>query len=422
MFAITYQDDQNRIKEEELKAYLEENKNVLDTVKHNPDKYQDALGWMDPKEWASDVQLSRLEEKAKEVQSNADAFVLIGVGGSNNAARAVIKALDPKRSIEVYYAGNTISPYEVNRLLKKLEKKSVYINVIAKNFETLEPGIGFRILRKWLTEQYKDQAFTRIIATGTRGSHLEQLSKENGYTFFAFPDTIGGRYSALCDVGLFPMAVAGVDIRKVVQGARDMRTFLYEKEGAENPAYYYAAIRNLLNQKGMKIEMLSFFEPRYRYFAKWWTQLFAESEGKCKKGLYPVSAQCSEDLHSVGQFVQDGSPIIFETFLNVKNQDASCISEPDGVDDGFEYLNGMDFWEINKKAFEATYKAHSQCLPCFRIQVDYIDEYSFGQLFYFFEFACYISGMLLQINPFDQPGVEAYKGYMFEALGKNKKC
>lgn len=204
MFAITYQDDQNRIKEEELKAYLEENKNVLDTVKHNPDKYQDALGWMDPKEWASDVQLSRLEEKAKEVQSNADAFVLIGVGGSNNAARAVIKALDPKRSIEVYYAGNTISPYEVNRLLKRLEKKSVYINVIAKNFETLEPGIGFRVLRKWLTEQYKDQAFTRIIATGTRGS-----------------------------------------------------------------------------------------------------------------------------------------PIIFETFLNVKNQDASCISEPDGVDDGFEYLNGI---------------------------------------------------------------------------------
>ncbi len=421
MFAITYQDDNNRIQEDELKRYLKDNESVLDTVKKKPKEFEDVLGWMDPEEWASDAQLSILEGKAAEVRSNADAFVLIGVGGSNNAARAVIKALDGLEGVEVYYAGNTISPYEVNRLLKELEGKSVYINVIAKNFETLEPGIGFRVLRKWLTERYKDQAFTRIIATGTRGSHLEQISRENGYTFLTFPDTIGGRYSALCDVGLFPMAVAGADIRKVVQGAKDMRAFLYEREGAENPAYYYAAIRNLLNQKGMKAEMLSFFEPRYRYFAKWWTQLFAESEGKCKKGLYPISSQCSEDLHSVGQFVQDGSPIMFETFLDVKNQDASYISEGDGVDDRFDYLDGVDFWEINKKAFEATYKAHSQCLPCFRIQVEHIDEYSFGQLFYFFEFACYISGLLLGINPFDQPGVEAYKGYMFEALGKNKK-
>ena len=419
MLTITYQDHVNKIQKEELQSYLEEKKEVLDRVKYNPKGYEDMLGWMDPEEWASDAQLSILEEKAREVREHADAFVLIGVGGSNNAARSVIKALNPQGP-KVYYAGNTISPYEVNCLLKELEGKSVYINVIAKNFETLEPGIGFRVLRKWLTERYGDRASQRIIATGTRGSHLEKISNDNGYTFLIFPDAIGGRYSAICDVGLFPMAVAGADIRKVVQGVKDMRAYLYETEGEENPAYYYACIRNLLNQKGMKAEMLSFFEPRYRYFAKWWIQLFAESEGKDGKGLYPVSAQCSEDLHSIGQFVQDGTHMIFETFLDVKNQDASYVLEKDQVDDRFDYLNGVDFWEINKKAFEATYKAHTQCLPCFKIQVEQIDEYSFGQLFYFFEFACYISGMLLGINPFDQPGVEAYKGYMFEALGKEQ--
>ena len=419
VFTITYQDNQNRISENEWADYVKEKNAILDQVRNNPDGYEDALGWMDPEEWASDAQLSRLEEKAKEIREQADAFVLIGVGGSNNAARAVIKALDLEDGPEIYYAGNTISPYEVNRLLKQLKGKSVYINVIAKNFETLEPGIGFRVLRAWLTDQYGEKACERIIVTGTRGSHLEKISNEHGYTFLTFPDTIGGRYSAICDVGLFPMAVAGVNIRKVVEGAKDMRAYLYGKEERDNPAFYYAAIRNLLNQKGMKVEMLSFFEPRYRYFAKWWTQLFAESEGKDGKGLYPVSAQCSEDLHSVGQFVQDGTHMMFETFLDVKNQDSSYILKNDQVDDRFDYLDGMDFWEINKKAFEATYKAHSQCLPCFRIQVEQIDEYSFGQLFYFFEFACYISGMMLGINPFDQPGVEAYKGYMFEALGKN---
>lgn len=419
MLAITYRDNQNRIETEELNRYLQEHKQILEQVKNERQKYKDALGWLDPEEWASKQQLDRLEEKAGEIRENADAFVLIGVGGSNNAARAVIKGLN-RKGPRIYYAGNTISPYQVNELLKELEGKSVYINVIAKNFETLEPGIGFRILRKWLTDNYGEQAGSRIITTGTPGSHLEKISRENGYTFFTFPEPIGGRYSAICDVGLFPMAVAGADIRKIVRGAKDMRKVLYETEGAENPAYYYAAIRNLLNQKGIMTEMLSFFEPRYRYFSKWWIQLFAESEGKEGKGIYPVSAQCSEDLHSVGQFVQDGSHIIAETFLDIKNQDASYILEKDSVDDRFDYLNGVDLWEINKKAFEATYKAHTQCLPCFHIQVEQIDEYSFGELFYFFEFACYISGMLLGINPFDQPGVEDYKRYMFEALGKNE--
>ena len=207
MLAITYQDSQNRIGTEELNRYLQANKNVLEQVKNSRQGYEEVLGWMDPEEWASEQQLARLEEKAGEIRKNADAFVLIGVGGSNNAARAVIKGLK-KEGPRVYYAGNTISPYQVHELLKELEGKSVYINVIAKNFETLEPGIGFRVLRKWLADNYGDQAGSRIIATGTPGSHLEKISRENGYTFFTFPESIGGRYSAICDVGLFPMAVA----------------------------------------------------------------------------------------------------------------------------------------------------------------------------------------------------------------------
>ena len=420
MFAITYQDCRNIVSESEQREYLEKNKGVLEYARSCPNEYQDVLGWVDPEEWASEEQIEAMEKKAKEVREKADAFVLVGVGGSNNAARSVIETLNGDGVCKVYYAGNTLSPYEVNRLLRELEGKSVYIDVIAKNFETLEPGSAFRVLRNFLQKQYGDKVAERIIATGTPGSHLEDLCRENGYSFFAFPENIGGRYSAVCNVGLLPMAVAGADIRKLVAGVKDMKKLLWETDGEENPAYRYAAVRNLLNQKGMKMEMLTFFEPRYRFFAKWWIQLFAESEGKDGKGLYPVSAECSEDLHSVGQFIQDGTHMMLETFLEVKNQDASYILEKDQVDDRFDYLNGVDFWDINKKAFEATLKAHSQCLPCFRVTVDAIDEYSFGQLFYFFEFACFLSGKLLGINPFDQPGVEAYKGYMFEALGKNR--
>lgn len=418
MFSITYQDNQNRIAQEEKRAYMEENAGILDWAKAGPEEYRDVLGWLDPEEWAGEEHLARMEELAKEVRERADAFVIVGVGGSNNGARAVIEALKKGDGPEIYYAGNTISPYEANQLAEKLKGKSVYINVIAKNFETLEPGIGFRMLRKLLREADGEGCRERVIATGTPGSHLEDLCRKEGYRFLAFPETIGGRYSAVCNVGLFPMAVAGADIRKLVRGAREMKEELFLKGWEENPAYQYAAIRNLLYQKGMKMEMLSFFEPRYRFFAKWWVQLFAESEGKDGKGMYPVAAECSEDLHSVGQFVQDGSHILLETFLDVAERDASWVLEDDGVDDRFGYLNGVDLWDINKTAFQATYKAHSQCLPCFCVTVDSIDEASFGRLFYFFEFACFLSGKLLGINPFNQPGVEAYKGYMFEALGK----
>lgn len=415
---LWYEDCISVSDEGELALYKKENRDILMRVASGEECYQDYLGWFDPEEWGNEALLARLEEKAKEVQDHADAFVLVGVGGSNNAARSVIKALEKEGKPTVYYAGNSISANSINKLLKQLEGKSVYINLIAKNFETLEPGIGFRVLRVFLKGQYGERANQHIIVTGTPGSHLHQLCEKHGYTFLTFPQRIGGRYSAISDVGLFPMAVAGVEIRKLVQGAKDMREQLLISSPEENMAYHYACIRNLLYRKGYRMEMLSFFEPELRYFAKWWIQLFAESEGKEGKGLYPVSAEYSEDLHSVGQFVQEGTHVILETFLEIMNPRDSLILHKDEVEDGFDYLDEVDFRDINRNALEATFKAHTQCLPCLRIQIETIDEYTFGQLFYFFEYACYISGTLLGINPFDQPGVEAYKSYMFDALGR----
>ena len=412
MLDLFYFDTIRKLSSNEINSYIMKQNTVLEQIQNDADNicFADFLGWKKVDRWAGPRILFSLEQLAAEVRREANTFVLVGVGGSNNAARAVIKGLPPDGKISVLYGGNTLSPYDINKMLNKLENKSFYINVIAKNFETLEPGSGFRVLRHRMEELYgKDGAAHRIICTGTHGSYFEELCKKEGYRFLTFPETIGGRYSAFCDVGLFPMAVAGINIRQLVAGAKDMQNRLYTTKGAENPAMYYASVRNLLYAAGYRIEMLAAFESRFRYFAKWWTQLFAESEGKDGKGLYPVFAEYSEDLHSVGQFVQDGSRIIFETFLEIRNQDAGYILFPDHVDDRFSYLDGTDFWDINKSAYEATVSAHARILPCFKLCVDSLDAYHFGQLFYFFFFSCYLSASLAGVNPFDQPGVEAYK-------------
>lgn len=378
--------------------------------------YADSIGWFDVSEWDCEDKIEHIEKLADKVRKDADVFVLIGVGGSNNAARSVIEALSEGEKPKIIYAGNTLSPHALRKVLKDIDGKSVYINCIAKNFETLEPGASFRILRKYLYKKYGEEAKNRIIVTGTAGSSLDELCKKNGYEFLEFPLNIGGRYTAISNVGLLPMAVAGIDIREVVRGARDAQSTLHKAEPENNAAYRYACLRNLLFSKGYKIEMLSSFEPQYRYFYKWWIQLFAESEGKDGKGIYPVASEYSEELHSVGQFLQDGSNIVFETFLNVINPNASLIVEKDDIEDGFDYLNGKDFWDINKSAFEATVKAHSTKLPNSVISVEKLDAYSFGELFYFFEFACYLSCEIMGVNPFNQPGVEDYKKNMFDKL------
>lgn len=417
---ITYTlaDKSGKLTEAELNSYLRENAGILDAARKGEKQYKDSLGWLDVEEWAGDAWLTRYEELARRVNRDADALVVIGIGGSNQAARAMVSAMGSKSGTEIVWAGNTISAHSINGILNHLKGKSVYIDVIAKNFETLEPGIAFRALRSFLKEQYGEKYAERVIATGTRGSRLEQLCTKHGFTFLPFPEDVGGRYTALTPIGLFPAAVAGLDLRAIAAGARRMREQLLRGPAEENMALRFAAVRNLLYRKGYRMEMLSFFEPRLFRLAKWWTQLFAESEGKDGKGLYPVIGSFSEDLHSIGQFIQEGTPVLFENFLEVREREASPALQPDEVDDAFGYLDGKDFDEINRAAFQATVAAHSEKLPCGTLSVPALDEDTFGQLFYFFPFACYLSGKMLGVNPFDQPGVEAYKKQMFRILGK----
>nr|WP_243164746.1 glucose-6-phosphate isomerase [Catenibacillus scindens] len=404
---------------ERLDSYIKAHENVLSQVVSGEEKYKDFLGWFHTSQWAGEDTLDRIQALADQIRADGDAFVLIGVGGSNNAARSVIEALKTEDSPQIIYGGNTLSPAALGQMMDKVQGKRIYIDCIAKNFETLEPGSSFRILRKYMYDTYGSQeAARRIIATGTRGSLLEQICREHGYTFLDFPEDVGGRFSALTNVGLLPMAVAGIDIRRLVKGAADMERELLQAPAIKNTAFRYACLRNMYLEQGYTLEMLASFEPAFRWFYKWWVQLFAETEGKDGKGLFPVTGEYSEELHAVGQFVQDGTPLMFETFLNVREATGSLIVENDGIKDAFDYLDGMDFQNINRTAFEATVKAHCQKLPCLILTIDTLDEYHFGQMFYFFLFACYLSAKMLGVNPFDQPGVEAYKNWMFEGLGK----
>lgn len=410
------------IDQETFQRMLADHLSVIDAVRNGEARYSASEGWLHPGECAGEAQITRIEKKAQEIQANADAFVPVGVGGSINSARAVIEALKPQGYPQIIYAGNTLNAHALNGILQSLEGRTFYIDCIAKNFETLEPGASFRLLRKMLQEEFGEEAYKKIITTGTPGSLLEKLSGAQGWDFFDFPVNVGGRYTALTNVGLLPMAVAGIDIRALVQGAEDMRSRLFAEEGEDNIAYRYACLRNLFYREGKRVEMLSSFEPRFRYFYKWWMQLFGESEGKDGRGILPVTGEFSEELHSIGQFIQDGSPVMFETFLHVKNpsDDSDCLPVPDdGIADAFDYLNGKDFLDINEADYEATVKAHSTGLPVLSVEVDRLDAYTFGELFYFFEAACVMSCEIMGVNPFDQPGVEAYKLRMFAALGKN---
>ena len=385
---------------------------------NDPDADSNVRGWVHCDEAA--VQLDAIKEKAAEIREHADTFVLVGVGGSNQAARSVIEALRRPKGPKIVYAGNTLSAAYLSDVLAELHDKSVYINVIAKNFETLEPGSHYRILRSLMESIYgAPEMAKRVTLTGTRGSLLEKIAKDNGHLFLEFPVTVGGRYSAFTPVGLLPLAAAGLDIDSFISGGRDMERLL-SACGAENPAVRYAALRNLLYKKGFLVEVLAGFEPRLAYFNKWWWQLFGESEGKNGTGIFPSFAVYSEDLHSIGQYMQSGQRILMETFLSVEKPGASLVVEGDRVEDRFDYLNGWDFTDINRAAETATLEAHSSGgVPCTKISVDRLDEYHFGQLFYFFMLSCAVSGKLLGVNPFDQDGVERYKKSMFKALGKN---
>ncbi len=406
----------------ELDAAVEAAAGVLEACSAGEKRYADSLGWLSVDEWASAGQLDAIEALAERLHGLADTFVIIGVGGSNNAARAVTEALRP-RGMRIVYAGNTLSPAALNQMLASLEGHDVVIDCIAKNFETLEPGSSFRLLRQWLVEKYgRDEAARRIVCCGTIGSALDDLAREQGFSFVPFATNVGGRYTAMTAVHLLPLACAGVDIRALVEGAKQMEQVCRHAAPGENPALAYACARNLLWEKGYRIELLSFFEPRFRWFSKWWEQLFGESEGKCGRGLFPASAEYSEELHSLGQYVQDGTPQLFETLLDVtgKGPEDSLVLGGTDVADGFGYLDGADFWDINKASMAATREAHAQALPVLTLELDATDAAHWGMLFYFFEFSCYQSATLLGVNPFDQPGVETYKQLMFKTLREGR--
>ncbi len=412
---------QNFIPENELVSYIERHQTLLDRCKVGEERYQDTLGWLSVNEWANDAILDNIEAEAARIRSVADTFVIIGVGGSNNSARAVIRALAPS-GLRIVYAGNTLSAWELNRVLDELDGHDVVIDCIAKNFETLEPGSSFRLLRQYLTKRYgKQEAAQRIVCTGTIGSTLEQLCRDEGYRFVPFANNVGGRYTALTEVHLLPLAVAGIDIRALVAGGRSMEQYCRNTVAQENSALRYAASRNILWDKNFRVELLTFFEPRLSGFGLWWKQLFAESEGVDGKGLFPATNECSEELHSLGQFVQDGTHLLFETYIDILEPGAgdSLMLGATDVADYFDYLDGRDFWDINKAAFTATRSAHAEVLPCFTLEVERLDVEHLGMLFYWFAFACYASSSLLGVNPFDQDGVEDYKRLMFQTLGRD---
>jgi len=405
--------------ESEIKGELEAAKGHLRSILHDPQTDAGVKGWLDGPVDGREV--DDILSIAEEIRREADVFVLIGVGGSNQAARAILKALDDRLSgPEIIYAGNTLSAVEISRMLHRLEGKSVYIQVIAKNFETLEPGSHYRILRQALKSRYSGKELAkRTILTGTPGASLEAIARREGCRFLKFPSPVGGRYSAFTAVGLLPIAVAGLDIMAYLEGRTIMARVLEGKE-EDNPVLMYAALRNILFRKGYGVEMLASFEPDLFYFAKWWWQLFGESEGKDKTGILPAMAVYSEDLHSIGQYLQDGQRFMMETFLHVKNSGKSVVLLPDpDFRDGFDYLDNKDFSEINHIAEQATIKAHQDGgVPCLQIRVDRLDEQHLGQLFYFFMIACAVSGKLTGVNPFDQEGVEEYKKSMFSSLGR----
>ena len=414
--SFRYEDHSNFFSEECFKARVKENIDYLEKVQEGEEKYASFLGWHRVDEWAGEEWLKRYESLAGEIRKECDTLVVIGVGGSNQAARAVYEALG-KKDIEIIWAGNTLSAHSVNKLFEKLEeKKNIYINCIAKNFETLEPGIAFRALRCYLQKKYGENYNSHIIVTFTENTYSWKMAEDQGYKTLPFPINIPGRFTSLSPVCLFPLSVAGFDIRAMKRGAMEMEHKL--KNSTDNPALAYATARTMLKDSGKTVELLSVFEPSLFRFEKWWKQLLGESEGKDGKGLLPMDALYSEDLHSLGQFLQDGSPSVFETFLHIKDPVASFVLGSDGVEDGFSYIEGMDFSYINNMAYEATISAHSKRFPCLIIEIKKMDEETFGSLFYFFQFACYISCLITGVNPFIQDGVEAYKNDMFRMLGK----
>ena len=392
----------------------------------------DYLGWIDLPSNYDKEEFARIKKAAAQIQNDSDVLIVIGIGGSYLGARAAIEALshsfynelpkEKRKTPEIYFAGNNISSTYMNHLLELVDGKDFSVNVISKSGTTTEPAIAFRIFRAELEKKYgKEAARKRIYATTDREKGaLKKLSNEEGYETFVIPDDVGGRYSVLTAVGLLPIATAGINIDEMMQGAAEAAEEFSNPNVAENASYQYAAVRNALYRKGKATEILVNYEPSLHYVSEWWKQLYGESEGKDYKGIFPAAVDFSTDLHSMGQFIQEGNRNIFETVIQVKEVPSHITIESDPADlDGLNFLAGQTVDFVNKKAFQGTLLAHTDGqVPNLVVNVEDLTPHSFGYLVYFFEKACGISGYLLGVNPFDQPGVEAYKKNMFALLGK----
>lgn len=389
----------------------------------------DFLGWVDLPENYDREEFARIKVAAARIRENSDVLIVIGIGGSYLGARAAIEFLKgPYYNVirngapEIYFAGNSISGSNLSDLLKICEGRRVSVNVISKSGTTTEPAVAFRIFRSYLEQRYGEaEAARRIYCTTdkSRGT-LKALADEKGYECFVVPDDVGGRFSVLTAVGLLPIAASGADIDALMSGAAEAMRDYSEQDMYKNPCYTYAALRNAFYRKGKSVELLVSYEPRFTMMAEWFKQLYGESEGKDGKGLFPAAVTFSTDLHSMGQFIQDGSRIMFETVVSIEDNGADIIIENDADDgDGLNFLAGKPMSYVNRKAFEGTVLAHTDGgVPNLVISVDSADEKNLGRLIYFFEKACAISGYMLGVNPFDQPGVEGYKKNMFALLGK----
>ena len=412
---------------DELKAIAPQVSAAHKTICDKSGAGSDFLGWVDLPVDYDKEEFARIKAAADKIRSNSDVLIVIGIGGSYLGAKAAIDFVtgpfyNYTAKTQIIFAGNNISPNYLNSVLECIEGKDVSVNVISKSGTTTEPAIAFRVLKQYLEDKYgKEGARERIFATTDKAKGaLKNLADSEGYETFVVPDDVGGRFSVLTAVGLLPIAVCGADIDAMMQGAADAREMYSVDNLEENECYQYAAVRNILHRKGKDVEMMVKYDPELQYFTEWWKQLYGESEGKDLKGIFPAGVCFSTDLHSMGQYIQDGRRLMFETVLYVEESKTDLLigEDKDNVD-GLNFLagKGMDF--VNKKAFEGTYLAHNDGgVPNLIIKLKKLDEYTFGQLVYFFEKACGISGYMLGVNPFNQPGVESYKKNMFALLGK----
>ena len=412
--------------------YSEIVENIHKDLHKRANEEKDFVGWLELPTNYNKEEFEIIKKSAKKIQKESDILVVIGIGGSYLGARAVIEALtssfynmlsDEKRKTpRILYVGNNLSPNYLNELIEYIGDKDFSVNVISKSGTTTEPAIAFRIFREILENKYGiDEARSRIYATTDKEKGaLKTLADKEGYEKFVVPDNVGGRYSVLTAVGLLPIAVAGIDIDKLMEGARNAQQRYDDPSLKYNECYQYAVARNILYKLYKNTEILANYEPKLHYFTEWWKQLYGESEGKEQKGIFPAGVDFTTDLHSMGQYIQEGRRNLFETVLSVENSksDITVNSDDDNLD-GLNYLTGKGLDYINKKAMEGTIKAHvTGDVPNILISLKELNEYTIGELIYFFEKACAVSGMILGINPFNQPGVEEYKKNMFKLLEK----